>query len=138
MATNRIVINGITVEVEGSNVVVRNGVLYVDGESVQSQLSGDVNIIWEGDLANLFADGSVTCGDVEGNVTAGGSVRSQKIDGNVTAGGSVHTGGTVARGGRIGHGDISVSGINAGGSIHVRSKTGRYGSINAGGSVHLD
>lgn len=108
MATNRIVINGIAVQVEGSNVVVRNGVLYVNGVSVVSQLSGEVHIYWHGDLASLKADGSVECRDVNGSISAGGSVNCRNIEGHVLAGGSVYQSGR------------------------------RHGNIYAGGSVYLD
>ncbi len=90
MVKNRIIVNNISVEVEeGSHVVVRNGVLYVNGETVQSQLSGEVHIVWHGDLAYLETDGAVTCRDVGGNVTAGGPVTCRDVDGSITAGSSV-------------------------------------------------
>lgn len=166
MTVNRITINGVTVEVEGENVSVRAGVIYVDGVAVQSQLSGDVHVFWHGDLASLEADGSVSCRDVDGDVTAGGSVECRHVEGSVTAGGSVHTRGAsavaavgfngdikvtaegssvYARGGsavagkagvRVGHGSINVGNIHAGGSVHAKGR--RAGNIHAGGSVHLD
>lgn len=158
MATNRIVINGVSVEIEGNDVRVSQGVIYVDGVPLQSQLSGDVHIIWHGDLASLEADGSVTCRDVDGDITAGGSVNCRNVEGSVSAGGSIHTRGesSVAAVGhcgdirvtatsssgsrsasaRVGHGSISVGNIHAGGSVHARGR--RAGNIHAGGSVHLD
>lgn len=104
MAKSRITINGVTIEVEGSNVSVRNGTIYVDGATVQSGLSGDVHIIWEGDLARLEADGSVTCRNVHGDVTAGGSVQCKDISGKISAGGSVKAskcGGSINAGGSV-------------------------------------
>jgi hypothetical protein len=107
MSRNRIVVNGMTVEVDGNNVAIRNGTVYVDGLPVHSGLSGVVDIIWHGDLANLEADGSVTCQDVYGDVAAGNSVKcrsvpgrhgsrqaggSYGINGNITAGNSVRFG----------------------------------------------
>lgn len=173
MVLNRITINGVTVEVEGDDVVIRQGVIYIDGVAVQSQLSGDIHVHWHGDLASLTSDGSVTCRDVDGDVTAGGSVQCRHVEGSVSAGGSIHAGGgsvtrgsasavgfagdikveavsrtAYARGGdavaggtasvKIGHGEINVGDINAGGSVHARSRSARYGRINAGGSIHLD
>lgn len=160
MAISRIEINGVVFEVEGNNVSFRNGVVYVDGVAVASGLSGNVHVIWHGDLASLDADGSVDCQNIYGSVNAGGSVRCSDIAGHVNAGGSVkvktpggfggsatasasgHSGSVSAsasRGIRIGHGDITCGSVNAGGSVHVRSsRSGRYGSINAGGSIHLD
>jgi len=111
---NRIVINGVAIEVEGSNVSVRNGTIYVEDRPVASGLSGQVHISWEGDLAHLNADGSVTCNSVHGNVTAGGSVRCGDIAGTVTAGGSVKA------------------------SSYRPAKSSTYGNhIIAGGSVHF-
>lgn len=157
MTVNKITINGITFEVKGNHVSVRNGVLYVDGIAVTSGLSGDVHIIWDGDLAQLDAGGSVNCHDVHGNLNVGGAVRCNNISGSVTAGGSVKTSGfggsarasaaasehsgnvsvNASEAGysvRIRHGDIMC-----GGSVHVRSRNGGYGgNINAGGSVHLE
>jgi hypothetical protein len=159
MAISRIEINGVVFEVEGNNVSFRNGVVYVDGVAVASGLSGNVHVIWHGDLASLDADGSVDCKNVYGSVNAGGSVHCSDIGGHVNAGGSIkvkasggsasasasasgHSGSVSAsasRGIRIGHGDIICGSVNAGGSVHARSsRSGRYGSINAGGSVHLD
>lgn len=92
MAKNRISINGAIYEVEGSNVSVRNGVVYVDGVTVHSGLSDSVHVIWRGDLASLQSDGSVTCGSVEGDVIAGGSVNCHNVSGNVGAHGSVKAG----------------------------------------------
>lgn len=121
MATNRITINGTTIQVQGNDVRVSQGSIYVDGVCLQSELSGAVHIYWHGDLAHLQADGIVECRDVEGSINAGGSVFCRNIEGSVTAGGSVHS---------RGNGDI-----HAGGSVYSR---GRRGNIHAGGSVHLD
>jgi len=103
-----ITINGKRIEVKGSNVSVVNGVVSVDGMTVESGLQGVVEVKWEGPVATLNTDASVTCGDIGGNVSAGGSVHSENIHGSVTAGGSVHAG------------DIS-GGVTAGGSIKCRS-----------------
>ncbi len=92
MAKNRMTINGVTYEVEGNNISVRNGVIYVDGVVVHSGLDNSVHITWRGDLASLQADGSVTCGSVEGDVIAGGSVNCHNVSGNVGAHGSVKAG----------------------------------------------
>jgi hypothetical protein len=88
--SSRITINGVTVDVEGHNVSVANGILRVDGCVVQEGLTGVVTIKWEGDLANLQADSSVECNDVQGNVSAGGSIHCENIRGSVNAGGSIH------------------------------------------------
>lgn len=92
MGRNRFIINDVIYEVEGNNISIRNGVIYVDGVVVQSGLDNSVHITWHGDLASLQADGSVTCGSVEGDVIAGGSVKCQNVGGNVGAHGSVRAG----------------------------------------------
>lgn len=152
MGLNRITINNITVEVEGNDVSVRKGVIYVDDVPIATHLSDEVHVIWEGDLANIESDGSVTCRDVAKNVFAGGSIQCRDVGGHINAKGSVHATGAASGTGagvRIGRGVCnSVRGnerapvghghINAGGSVHVRGRTGGHGHINAGGSVHLD
>jgi len=109
---NRIVINGVAIEVEGSNVSVRGDTVYVEARRVASGLSGEVHIFWDGDLAMLDADGSVTCNSVRGNVTAGGSVRCGDIAGHVTAGGSIHSSGSTIPPRYGNH-------VIAGGSVHI-------------------
>ena len=105
-----IVINGKRIETaSGSNVSIIDGTVTVDGVTVESGLQGVVRVEWEGPLANLRADGSVTCGDVAGNVSAGGSVHAGNIQSSVTAGGSVHAE------------DITGS-VTAGGSIKCTSR----------------
>jgi hypothetical protein len=105
-----IIINGKRTEVKGSNVSIVNGVISVEGVTVEGGLQGVVRVEWEGPLANLNADGSVTCGDVVGNVSAGGSVHAGNIQSTVTAGGSVHAGDIAGR-------------VTAGGSINCRSRS---------------
>jgi hypothetical protein len=85
-----ITINGRRIEVQGSNVSVVNGVASVDGVVVESGLYGVVKVEWEGPLANLQSDASVTCGNVNGSVNAGGSVNCRDIQAPANAGGSIH------------------------------------------------
>ena len=102
-------INGNTIIIEGngSNVSVRNGQVTVNGKPVGPRMENVMRIEWDGPLANLESDASVTCGDVKGDVRAGGTVQAQDVGGNVQAGGvvqcgdvrgSVSAGGTVMRG----------------------------------------
>ena len=107
-----ITINGNRIEVKGSHVSIVNGVVKVDGVTVESGLQGVVEVKWEGPIAILQSDASVTCGDVGGDVSAGGSVHSGNIQGGVNAGGSINCQ------------DISGS-ANAGGSIHCNSRSRR-------------
>lgn len=79
MSKNKIIINGKPIEVEGNNVSIRNGTVYIDGVPVHSSLSGVVEIIWHGNLASLEAEGSVTCDNIYGNVSAGNSVHCKNL-----------------------------------------------------------
>lgn len=89
MSKNKIVVNGISFEVEGSNVAVRSGTVYVDGVSVCSVEDQEIHVYWHGDLAQLQAGGRVTCGDVHGNVTANGRVDCQDVAGRISSNGRV-------------------------------------------------
>lgn len=104
---NKITINGITIEVSGNNVSIINGELKVDGVSIKTGLSGNVNIKWEGELASLDTTASVQCGDVKGNVDAGGSVTCGNVGGSVDCGGSCTA-------------DNITGNIDAGGSVHIK------------------
>lgn len=102
---NQIIINGKSISVRGNNISVVNGKVFVDGKLVEEGLSGDVNISFTGELANLKTSGSATInGIVKGNVDAGGSVKCGDVFKNVDAGGSVqcgNVGGDVDAGGSI-------------------------------------
>jgi autotransporter translocation and assembly factor TamB len=102
---NRIVINGESISVSGNNISIINGQIYVDGKLVKEELSGNVSVSFEGDLASLKTDGSATInGNVLGDVDAGGSVKCGNIEKSVDAGGSVNclnVGGDVDAGGSI-------------------------------------
>ena len=91
-----------------SEITVSNNSVYVDGKLVQKELSGVVKIEFEGDLASLTSEGSVSVnGNVKGDVDAGGSVACGNVEGDVDAGGSVNCGNV--------EGDV-----DAGGSISMR------------------
>lgn len=105
---NRIVVNGIAVEVEGSNVRVSGGSIYVDDCPVAQGLSGKVHVCWYGDLASLSANGEATIhGNVYGNVHANGPIACQEVSGSAKANGWV---GAARVGGNI----------NANGSVNIR------------------
>lgn len=107
--STRISINGKTIIIDGnaSNVSIANGTVTVNGKAVASDLSGIVEVKWEGPLATLTSDASVTCGDVQGNVRAAGSVSAGNVAGSINAGGSIQCG--------------TVGGnVNAGGSVACR------------------
>lgn len=106
MATIRV--NGQSFSVSGNNlnnIQISNGTIMIGGNIITSDLSGDVHIHWDGPLANLTCDGSVTCQDIQGSAQAGGSISCNNA-GSVNAGGSVRASGNVGP-------------INAGGSVRI-------------------
>ena len=102
---NRITINGKTITCSGTNVVISNGKVIVDGKTIQECNSGDIKVTIEGDVNKIDCDGSVevhgnsgsidcggSCevsGDVKGDIDAGGSVTCGNVSGDIDAGGSV-------------------------------------------------
>lgn len=123
---NKISVNGVVYEVEGNNISMTNGKIYVDGKLVETgTLSGDVKLTFEGDLVNLKSDTSVKVnGNVNGHVDAGGSVSvGGSIFSYVDAGGSVNC-----------TGDIDGN-IDAGGSVTCGNVKG---DVDAGGSIRMN
>lgn len=102
---NRITINGKTITCSGTNVVINNGKVIVDGNIIQECNSSDIKVTIEGDVNKIDCDGSVevhgnsgnidcggSCevgGDVEGDINAGGSITCGNVSGDIDAGGSV-------------------------------------------------
>lgn len=120
--SSRITINGKSITIDGdvSGVVISNGRITVGGVTVGENLTGIVEVKWEGPLASLQCDSSVTCGDVSGFVTADGSVKCQNVEGDVRAGGSVSCGnvtGSARAGGSLNAGDVGGD-AKAGGSLN--------------------
>lgn len=107
------------VQVTGNNIEIRNGKVIVDGVVIEGvnntngvSISGggvlEVRVL-EGRVENLKADGSITCGNVEGSANAGGSVRCDDVKGNANAGGSItcgDVGGNASAGGSVKCGDV--------------------------------
>jgi hypothetical protein len=94
---NSIIIDGKKITVQGTNISIVNGNISIDGKPIGNTLSGEAHIIWEGDLASLNTDGSVTCNNVHGNISSGGSINVKgNVDGNITAGGSANITGSVS------------------------------------------
>jgi len=110
-------INGQTFNIDGNNICIRDGVVTVDGNKITEV--DQVKIQWEGDLASLETDQSVSCGDVDGDVKAGGSVNCDSVGGSVDANGSANC-------------DSVKGDVKAGGSVSCDSVGG---NITAGGSV---
>lgn len=105
---NTIIVNGKKYQVQGTNIVVKNSRVYVDGKDITDgaeSFSGIVEIRWEGPLASVQSDASVSVqGDVKGDVRANGSVNCGHVGGDVKAGGSVNCGrvtGKVKAGGSV-------------------------------------
>lgn len=102
---NRITINGKTITCSGTNVVINDEKVIVDGKTIQKCNSGDIRVVIEGDVNKIDCSGSVevhgnsgsidcggSCevdGDVKGDIDAGGSVTCGNVSGNIDAGGSV-------------------------------------------------
>ena len=61
---NRITINGKTITCSGTNVVINNGKVIVDGKTIQECNSGDIEVTIEGDVNKIDCSGSV---EVHGN-----------------------------------------------------------------------
>jgi hypothetical protein len=76
---NSITINDESFIVSGKSIVVKNGTVYVNGEKIKEGLSGDVKIIFTGDLADLDCTSAVINGNVNGDVDC----TSANISGNV-------------------------------------------------------
>ena len=81
-----ITINGRTFSVSGSgsSVSVINDKVYVNGNLITGDLSGDVRIIWEGDLASLDATSVTVNGYVRGDVDCT-NLKCGEVGGNVDA-----------------------------------------------------
>lgn len=119
---NQIKINGKVIDVEGRNITLKNGKIMVNEKVCAEKLSGEVILRFEGDLANLKADGdvqcanvsgmldckgSVDCEDVDGDIDCGGSVKANNIKGNIDCAGSVKANkieGQIDAGGSVSHG----------------------------------
>lgn len=56
---NRITINGKTITCSGTNVVISNGKVIVNGKTIQECNSGDIKVTIEGDVNKIDCDGSV-------------------------------------------------------------------------------
>lgn len=119
-----IVVNGKRIEVNGNDVSIKNGEVFVDGKKVSEKATSELSIKIEGTIQNLTIDN----GDVEvkgailGDVDCGGSVKAETITGSIDCGGSVqcgNVGGSIDCGGSVQCGDIKGD-VDAGGSVNMR------------------
>lgn len=70
---NRITINGKTITCSGSNVVINNGKVIVDGNTIQECSSDDIKVVIEGDVNKIDCGGLVEVHGNSGNINCGGS-----------------------------------------------------------------
>lgn len=107
-------------------------VLFQGGHRLMEQeLCKDVTIHWQGKVANLRSDFSVSCEDVSGYVQAGGAVNCGDVEGPVSAGGNVNcgdVGGPVKAGGNVSCGDIAGD-LIAGGKITCGDISGNVTTV---------
>lgn len=103
---NSVTINGKKISCSGSNIVISNGKVIVDGQVVQSEIGNDIHVVVDGNINKLECTGSVevhgdvnfidcggSCtvsGNTKGSINAGGSIHCGAVEGNIAAGGSVH------------------------------------------------
>lgn len=117
---NFLKINGITHEVTGDDVEIKDNAVYVDKKEITKIKELDLKIEWIGSLASLTVkQGSVTCGDVEGYVDAGDKVTCGDVGEYVDAGESVvckNVNGYVDAGESVKAGNVSGN-IDAGESV---------------------
>lgn len=90
----------------GTNVIINNGKVIVDGDIVQECNSGNIKVTIEGDVNKIRISrgsveihgnsGNIDCGgsrevsgDVKGDIDAGSSVTCGNVSGDIDAGGSV-------------------------------------------------
>lgn len=123
--SNVIIVNGKRIEVQGDNISIKNGEVYVDGKKVDgSKPTSELKIIIEGNVGNLTVDnGSVEVkGMVTGNVDCGGSFKGHDVMGSIDCGGSVQcndVGQSIDCGGSVQCGNVGGE-IDAGGSVNYR------------------
>ena len=116
MSSNKVTINGKTIEVPNGNVSIIGDKIFVNGEEVNTygtdlKNSCDViNVIIDGNVEQIKCNGSVKVkGDVLKGIDCGGSVDiTGDVSGNIDCGGSVKINGE------------HKGSIDAGGSVSVR------------------
>ena len=89
-----VTMNGRTVVIEGSNVSVTNGKIYVDGKPLDLDdfSSKPISIEINGNVDHLEVEGPVTVNGECGSVRCSGSFHGRDIKGNVDCMGSCHCG----------------------------------------------
>lgn len=95
-----------TIESNGSNVVVSKGKVIIDGKVIKNELIGNIEVSIDGDITSIDCAGEVIVnGNVNGNIDCGGSVKiSGNVDGSIDCGGSCecgNVGGDIDAGGSV-------------------------------------
>lgn len=86
-STNTIVINGKSHTVSGNNIQIGNGTIMVNGVVIEGELSGIVEVKFEGDLANVTSSSSISVsGSILGNADAGSHISCNDVGGDADAG----------------------------------------------------
>ena len=103
---NFIKINGITHQVSGDHVEVKENKVFVDNKEVSKITENHIDIEWKGELATLSVstgdvkcenvggdvyaeEGNINCGNVDGFADAGGNITCGDVGGKVEAGGDI-------------------------------------------------
>ena len=103
-----VTINGQTITCSGSNIMILNGNVIVDGNVIQTDIGNNAKVIVNGDVNKIECSGSVEVHGNSGSIDCGGSCT---IDGDVN--GSIDAGGSITCGNVLGD-------IDAGGSVKCR------------------
>jgi hypothetical protein len=82
-AMNRIIVNGTTYAVKGTNISVKRNRVFVDRVCVADGLSGVVKIEFQGDLAYLDCNTATINGDVNGDVDANSLTVTGDVNGDI-------------------------------------------------------
>lgn len=117
-----ITINGKTIQCSGRNIVIANGKVVVDGNTIEENMKDNITIEIHGDVEYIQCQGAVT---IHGNAD------NIDCDGNCTVNGDVY--GFIDAGGNIHCGDVKGD-ADAGGNITCSLICG---DADAGGNIHI-
>jgi len=149
---NFVKINGITHQVGGDKVVVKENKVFIDDKEITRITEKHVTIEWvgepptnitlnRGDLkcgdvkGDIYAEGNIECGNVGGYADAGGNVTCKDVGDKVEAGGNIICG-NVGGSAQTEEGNIQAGNVqewaDAGGDINC-GNVGDY--VDSGGNV---
>ena len=90
---SNVTVNGKTINCSGSNMVISNGNIIVDGNVIQSEIGNNAKIVINGDVNKIDCSGSVEVHGNSGEIDCGGSCTvSGNVNGDIDCGGSVECG----------------------------------------------